>query len=857
MRTLMREFAYAARRLARVPVFTLVAVFTVAVGMGAVTSIYSVLDGVLLKPLPYRDLERLVRLHLGPAVNFNNRPNDIGAPTWCILDWREHCTTLESIAVRGTVRSFNFHPKDGAVERVLGARVTGNFFSTLGVDACLGRTMVAEESAKDAARVVLLSHGYWKRRFGSDSGVVGTTLLYDGVPRVVVGVLPDVPLPRVHVPGNAYEIPEIYVPLNEQDFLKQDAASLWKDDWAVYGRLKPQATLQQVRDQLVASARRLYEVESHPEFYDPDPGLPRGVIATATPLQKYSTMRFDRSLWFMFAIAVTVLLIACANVVNLFLARAIETGREASIRAALGAPPSSLIRLVFVESTLICLVGGALGALIAVAALPVLLAVLPDFIPRVEDVRVDVRVLGATFAFALAAGVVCGVAPSFRVLKPNLDTLLRQGGRSSSSGRAQNLFRSGLVAGEIAVALIVLTVSVFSMSKLLLLMSEDMGFRQDRLLTAKVELRDVKQESDIALFAERVSEAVGALPDVEAAALSQGLPLVDTGGITYRIQGVPGIPEDPALWPVGDFNCITPGYFEVLDIPLLRGRPFAREDTLASEPVVIVDDRFERRWFPGGSALGAMVEVKGALKANLFRIVGVVGHAHLWPGASRQEESETKPGAREYCGQLYVPLAFAPNRQLLLGVRTRTADPYSVLPSVRKPIADLYPAQPVYGVSDMRELHDRSLASQRGMAVPGAGFALTGVLLAAVGCYSVMAYRVAQRRHEIGIRMAIGATPRRIMLMVMRQTFALALVGCALGAVFEVGGGTLRLYLEQTPAREFAQKLLILLYWENRLERWLTLLGSALAVILVVSLSAFWTARKAARVDPALVLREE
>jgi len=857
MRGFLQDIAYAARRLAKAPAFTLVAVFTIAVGMGAVTGVYSVIDGVLLKPLPYRDPDNLLRLHLGwlEKGKTDSGTSDFGTPYWALLDWRENCTAFESIAVRGVVRGFNHSASEAPVERVLGARVTGNFFSTLGVNACVGRTLLPEESVDGAARVVLLSHGYWKRRFGADPAVVGTTQLYDGVPRVVVGVLQNVPMPKCWVQGGQFLQPEIYVPINERDFYKQDAQNLWNSEATVYARLKPGFTLQQAREQLASSGRRLYETPGHPDYFDPAPGREGRVIGVATPLQEAIGAPFAPYLWVIFGTAVMVLLIACANTANLFLARAAETRRETTIRSALGAPPLSLVRLVLVETTLVALVGSAFGILAAYAAMPALLFMLPPFIPRTEEVGIDPRVVGATFAFALGTGFVCGLAPSLRVFRPDLQSLMKQGGRSTSSGRSHNLFRNGLVVVEIAIALVVLFGAGLFSKVLVHSMTVETGFEEKRLLTAQLELRDVKDDADICRFTEQVLERIEALPEVKAASFSYYVPLADSQNTLYRVYGVPDCPEDKSMWPIGSFNTVTPCYFKALGIPLRRGRTFERTDTADAEPVVIVDADFERRWFPGKSALGATVEIEGTLKARLFRVVGVVGHVKNWLMEPDPEDNKGW-GGREFRGQLYVPQAFMPTRSLFLTVRTRQEDPYVALPSVRKAVASLYPDQPVYAVRNMEEVRARAMALEKGLAVPSTCFAVVGLVLAAVGCYSVMACRVAQRRHEIGTRMALGATPARIVLAVMRQACTLILAGCVLGSIAVVAAAAGTRYVDSL-RMDGSGEILAIFVRQIAPQIWLFAAGSVVALACVVSVSAFLSAWKAARLDPILVLREE
>jgi predicted permease len=830
MRQLIAELPYAIRRLAKAPLFTLVCVLTIAIGMGAVTCVYSVVDGVLLKPYPYRNPDRVVKLYLAAEGQ-----EWTGSPTYCLLKWRDHCSAFESVAVLATARGFNLYTPDGGAERVFGARVTGNFFSTLGVDAEIGRTLLPEESALGSARVVVLGNGYWKRRFGSDPGILGQTLVFDNIPREVVGVLKDVPLPEVSIDSHATQQPEIWVPFNDTDFLKPE--DLWRSQWDVYARLSRDATQQLAVDQMAAvTEQALKEAEERGQT-----GEQPTITGHAVPILEYTTRNFQSYLWTIFGTALTVLLIATSNAANLFMARSMEMHRDTTIRSALGASPSSLMRLVILETTLVSLAGGALGALFAYAAMPAVVHLWPN-LPRVDQVAIDARVLAATFAIALATGLLCGVAPSLRLRKNDLQSVLKEGGRSASAGKGRNILRNALVIGEVAIALLVVFCAAFFSIWLIKDSQIETGFETDRILTMRFELRDSKGHDEIIRLIETINDGVAALPDIESSAFLLNLPLASYSGISYEVVGVNATEAEAEPGdgrPACQFNGVTSDYFRTLGVPLLSGRLFTPTDTPTSPPVMIVDQRFEDRLFNGGSAIGAQVKLYGALLADTYTIVGVVGHARTF-----LHDSED---SGDYNDQIYIPLQFAPNPQMYFAVRTTVDDPYRTLPAVRGAIAELYPNQPIYSVESMEDIHSRTLKGLRGLAIPSLAFALVGMSLAALGCYSVMAYRVTQRRHEIGTRMALGATPSRILALIMKQSLVLLASGSVMGTLL-VGTTAFVPYLTNNQIKLFQP-------WEA--ESWWILGLSLVALTALISISGFLSARKAARIDPLIALRED
>ncbi len=852
MHALITEFRYAARRLAMTPGFTLVCVLTIAIGMGAVTCVYSVVDTVLMKPYPYREPDRLMWLFLAdPETSASNLIHEgERPPSWCFVDWREHCTAFESIAVLGTVRGFNMKPENGEPERVFGARVTGNFLDTLGVRAQQGRLLVPEDSATGAARVAVLSHGFWKRRFGADTSIVGKTVLFDNVPREIIGILPDVPLPRVQTGTDEYSEPQVWMPLSDPDFLKQDMQSLWGSGWAVFARLRPGVTLEEANADLAKATERFHAAaprggESPDKLENPE----RLPVVRMVTYHEFVTADARTLMWVFFGIAVIVLLIGAANVANLLLARSIEGHRENTIRAALGASPMSLGRLVFLESVLLCLLGGVLGVLIAYSAVPVMTSALPSFLPRTDEIAVDLRVLACTFGLSLLTALICGLVPALRLRNPELQSVLKEGGRSASAGRGHHFLRDGLVIGEIGIALVVLFCAVYFSNRLLHCLRVDLGFSPERLLTVQVDFRDVKTEDDIGQFYDRVVRGLNGLPDVEAAGAGYQVPLARSRVTAYRIIGNPEHTQDSQKLPAGLVNTVSAGFLEALGVPLKQGRLFTTQETLQSAPIMIVDDQFAERWFPNGDALGAQVQVDGALKASDYTIVGIVGHSVSWINerlyAEVYKPSEDSDRG-EFCGQMFIPLSFGPTRDMFLLLRTKGDDPFSVLPSLRKVVSEANPGQPLFGIRSMEEIRYSALGVEQGLAIPAIVFALVGVLLASVGCYSTMAYRVAQRRHEIGARMALGATPVRIVLLVLRQASVLFVIGTALGVALVSASTTIDLTsigLEPFNLR--------------RANSWLLLGISTSLLLVIVYFSAYLSARLAARVDPLIALREE
>ncbi len=847
MRGLVWELAYAARRLAKVPTFTLLCVLTIAVGMAAVTCVYSVMSAILLKPYPYKEPERLVKVFLAYSDIPESRAalRDKGTPTWCILDWREHCSSFESIAALGNVSNLTMRAEGTFPERAFSVGVTGNFFSTIGVGAHLGRTLLPEDSESGAARVVVLSHEFWSRRFGADPGIVGKTIVFNNESFAVVGVLSKALLPRKRVGRDEYMEPQVWLPLNEPEFQRQDSPSLWRNDWEVFARLRADSTMRQAKEQLAAATERLRNANSIHD-YTPSGASP-GVVIHALPLQEYTAQSFQGLFYLVLAIAALVLLIASVNVANYLLARALQTNRETNIRAALGARLSSLARLVVAESVIICFIGGGLGLLAAYAFTPAAIGLLPSLFPRANEITVDLNVLCAVFVLIVFTALICAILPMARLRKLDLQSVLKEGGNASSPGRRPALLRDALVVLESGAALLVLFCAVNLSDHFLHAMRADVGFNATRVISMEVALED---GASSAQFCENVVGAIAALPDVESAASSCFLPMARGRGATYRVVGV----QHEADLPTSLYNAVSVDYFKTLGIPLKEGRLLRPEDEKNRNPVVVVDEEFQQRWFPGSSPLGAQVEVRANFpefkKPPIFTVVGVVGRVAYYPGdlvrASDRVQEKTTPSGFSYCGQLYLPESFESNSNKFIVVRTKTRDPYAVLPSIQKAIFDLYPERSIYSVRTLSELRQQMLSVERTLTALIGTLAATGVLLAATGCHSSIAYRVAQRRQEFGVRIALGATPFAIAATALRHAAFLVVLGGLLAASVIVG--CILFGLEQCTAGVV----------EHQGDRtWILLSVSIAFLIAMGSMSAYFPAQSASRIDPMRALRQE
>ena len=801
METLWQDLRYGTRQLARSPGFTAVAVLTLALGIGANTAIFSVVNGVLLRPLDYDDPDRII-------VVWGKHPQ-IGREAASLpdfTDWRAQNSSFESMT--GAGRSFLTLTGGEEPERLMATLVTGDFFDVLRVRPILGRGFLPEEDRPGAGRVVLMSHGLWQRRFGGDPNIVGRALTLNGEVYTVVGVAP----PHLKLLSST----ELWTPL-----ARDPAQAGRRNDFLfVAGRLKPGVTLEQARADMEALTARLQQQY---------PNTNTGWSADLVPLHEQIVGGVRPALLVLLGAVGFVLLIACANVANLMLARAGARGREIAIRTALGAGRLRLVRQLLTESLLLAVLGGGAGLLLAVWGAAALAAASVPGIPRLGDVQVDATVLAFAASLSVLTGILFGLVPALQAARPDVNESLKEGGRGGAGSLGRHRFRSALVVAEVALSLVLLIGAGLMIRSIHRLANLQTNFNRESLLTLQVTLPQARYPGDTerGLFYQQLLERVRALPGVTSATTLTPLPL--TGGGNFWSFSMAGRP-DPPPGEVQDASIVFAGEqsVETLKIPLLQGRLYTDAEARNAEPVALINQSLAKRYFSEGGALGQRITFGDpqAPGSQWLTIVGVVADI-------RQE-----PVKQEVYPEVYV---LQPRPTMALVLRTTLEDPVSLAPSVRGAVRELDRDLPVSNVRTMDEVLANVLAPRRYSMLLLSLFALVALVLAAVGIYGVMSYAVTQRRHEIGIRLALGAQRSDILRLVVRHGMLLAGVGLAIGltGAFWLArslSGLLAEVQATDPVTFFAVAVL--------------LAGVALA-------ACYLPARRAMRVDPMVALRYE
>jgi putative ABC transport system permease protein len=805
MEALWQDLRFGVRSLLRNPLPTGLALLILTLGIGANTAIFSVISGVLLEPLPYPQPERLIlAIDSAPRHGF---PRFASAPL-NFRDWREQNRSFATLDAYDTYH-FNLTGAERPVA-VHGGLVTGDFFRTLGVAPIRGRFFRAEDDRPGAEPVAVISYDLWHSAFGGDPGLVGRRIRIDSRDRTVVGIAPR----GLAFPGGA----ALWVPL-ALDYAKESRGGHYL---VVLGRLRPGVSLPQAQADMSAIAARL-------ERLYPATNTAWGI--TLEPLRdrmvadiKPALILLERAVW-------VVLLIACANVANLLLARMSSRGRELAVRAALGAGRRRLVRQVVAESVVLFAAGGALGLAFAWFATRALLAVAPDAIPRAEAVGLDGRVLLYTLAVSLVAGVVVGLAPALSAVGGRVHASLKESGRAVAGGQRSRLLRGGLVTGEVALALALLIAAGLLLRSFARLQAVRPGFDPGGVMTAVLTLPDVKYADDArrAQFFDQLLLRVRALPGVEHAATVYPLPLSGQGFVLqFRVAGRPE--PAPTEVPRADVVAISSDYFHAMNIPLYSGRAFTDQDRIGSQPVLIVNRTMARKLWPGENPLGQRVtfDNPGDLRAKWLTVVGVVGDVRA--AALRKE-----PESQAYWPQLQRPI---PEVSLVL----RTSRPPSrLVPLVRQAVRSLDRDLPLDRVQTLDAVVAASLSQNRVKTLLIGIFGTLALLLAAVGIYGLVSYTVAQRTHEIGIRVALGAGRGEVMGMVIAQGMGLVAAGLAVGLA--LAWAATRLMTDQLYAVSATDPL--------------TFAGVPL-LLAVVALAANWLpAHRATQIDPLEALRVE
>jgi putative ABC transport system permease protein len=794
------------------PGFTLVTILALALGIGANSAIFSVVNGVLLRPLPYPTAERLVFL----SEWSQQVPNmSVSYPNY--QDWRDQGTGFEQLAA---FRSAGFTLTGAGEPEQLSAReVSWNFFPALGVAPAVGRNFTAEEDKPGAQRTVLVSYGFWQRRFGGNPAVVGQPVTLNNESYTVLGVLPQTFEWQAQV--------DVFAPLGLHADRMQDRDS--HPGIYLIGLLRPGVTVEQARAEMDTITARL--AAQYPKTNE-------GNRYTLTTLQNRATQDIRAALLVLLGAVGFVLLIACANVANLLLARAATRSKEIAVRTALGAGRWRIIRQLLTESVLLSVAGGVLGLLFALWGVDALLAVLPEDIPRllVMNIGLDTRVLIFTLGVSILTGLLFGLAPAIQVSKANLNEALKEGGRSATGGAHRNWVRSVLVVSEVALSLLLLVSAGLLMKSFLNLQRADIGFNPDGVLTMRVPLPEAryKENGQIENFYRALLQRVEHLPGVQTAALTRGLPMNGgiESGVTVEGQEITNLKDTVVAV---NLTC-SPDYFRAMEIPLVKGRYFTDQDRTDTQPVAIIDEQMAGRFFANADPLGKRIKLGGAASPfPWMQIVGVVRHVkHYGPDEEGRVELY-----RPYFQLPNVPDAQF-NRSMLLVART-AGDPAALTGALRNAVRELDKDQPVSEVQPMARIVAASVAPQKFATWLLAVFAAAALALAALGLYGVMAYSVTQRTHEIGVRMALGAARRDVLRLIVGQGMRLTLVGVGLGLV-----GALLL----------TRVMKSLLYGVSAADP-VTYGGVALLLALVALLACLLPARRATKVDPLVALRYE
>jgi putative ABC transport system permease protein len=806
--TVAQDVRYGLRTLARTPGFTLAAVLALALGIGATTAIFSVVDAVLLRPLPYAEPDRLaVVLHGG---------RDPVAPA-NYLDWRREASAFERM---GAAEYWQTNLSGGdRPERVLGLHVTADILPLLGVSPLLGRVFAPDEEAAGRDQVVVLGYRIWQRRFGGDPSVVGRTVALDGVPHAVVGVMP-----------RGFEFPpfwatgaELWAPLP----LAKRADNRGARSLRVFARLREDKGLQQARAEMAMITARLEQAY---------PASNRDVVVRGLDDTVVGDVR--SALLVLLGAVGFVLLIACANVAHMLLARGAARRKEIALRVALGASRARVVRQLLTESVLLASAGGLVGLGLAAWMIRTIVALSRDSIPRLETAGLDPRVLAATLAVSFLTGIAFGLVPALQTSRLDLGTSLKEGERGSSSGAGRHRLRRLLMGSEMALALVLLVGAGLMIRTFVALRAVDPGFRPDHVLSAVVSVsgsRAGEGDRRVAFYAEALSR-IRALPGVVSASAINHLPLAgDTWGEPFHVEGQP--PRRPGERPTADYRIVLPGYFETMGRPLVRGRDFDLRDDLGAPEVVIVNAFMAERHWPGLDPIGKRITFSDPARDPVWlTVVGVArnGARREWAEAAKEE--------------LFLPFLQTKYREapqswyayLTLVVRG-TGEAAALVPALRAAVWDTDPDVSISAVQTMDEVVARATASPRFYLLLLGSFAAAALALAAVGIYGVMSYSVAQRRNEIGIRMALGARSGDVLRLVMREAVGVVAIGGSIGLVV---------------ALLLTRLMAALLYGVGATDP-VTFALVATLLTLVALLATYVPARRAIRVDPLKALRAE
>jgi putative ABC transport system permease protein len=815
MQTIWQDVRYGLRMLAKSPGFSAVAILTLALGIGANTTIFSVVDAVLLRPLPFSEPSRLVAIG---GIDTKNNEHDRALSYLDFVDLRKGNRTMESMAAY----SSGDDTLTGAGEplHLRSEVVSADLFNVLRANPLLGRTFTSSED-QPGTRVVILSHSLWQSRFGSNPNIAGQSITLDGKLYTVVGVMPaDFQFPMNTAPNDLWTTMAVMMNPGadgDKPMTEERGAHFME----AIARLKPGVTPEQASNDAAAVGASLEK-----QYPDTNGHLTFGVKRQLD----FMVGEIRPILFAVLGAVAFLLLIACANTANLLLARAAGRQREMAIRVSIGAGRARILRQLLTESVLLAVAGGAMGLLIAAWGTRLFAALSTVPIPRLRSAHVDLRVLGFTLGVSLFTAVLFGVAPALHAMRFNLFPSLKEGGRNATEGAGHARLRSLLVIAEVSLSLVLLIGASLLLESMLHLAHQSPGFEPRGVLTFNTNLPDARygKPEQSALFYKNLLERIRTIPGVQNASGVLPLPLSeDVVRTTFQIEGHPVAPSDE---PRTHFRCVGLDYFQTMHIPLVAGRDFSARDTRDATPVIIVNQALARKFFPNDNPIGKRTKpgVSDSGPEKMREIVGVVGdvkHRALW---------------READPESYVPYDQVAIGQMFVVVRTQ-GDPASLLPAVREQVKALDSEVPLYAVKTLEDYVAASMASRKFISVLCGVFAGAGLLLAVVGLFGVMSYTVSQRTHELGVRAALGAARVDILQLILRQGMTMTAVGIAVGVV-----GALAV------TRVLSSQLFGIKATDP-----LTFVGVALVLAAVALAACYFPARRATRVDPMVALRYE
>lgn len=809
--TLIQDIRYGLRMSLKNPGFTLVAIIALALGIGANSAIFSVINAVLLRPLPFEEPDKLMLLwEKDPQA----ASKTVSYPNY--IDWRDQNRSFEALAAF-RVTNFNL-TGSGEPERLRGRLTTANLFPLLRVNAALGRTFLPEDDRQGAQPTVVLTYGLWQRRFAGDPGIVGRDILLDERSYTVVGVLPK---------DFQFLSPvDLFVPFHswENKYLTSRG---FHPGIFVAGRLKPDVTVEAARTNMEAIAANL--ASQYPETNTQ-------CSINVMSLMESSVGDIGTTLYVLLAAVGFVLLIACANVANLLLARAATRQKEIAIRLAMGATRMRMIRQLLTESVMLSLTGGGIGVMLAFWSLGLLIKLSPGNIPRLSETSIDARVLAFTMGISLLTGLLFGLAPAWQASRPDLNETLKEGGGKQAGGGRHRLL-SAMVISEVALALVLLVGAGLLMKSFLLLTNTDPGFNPKNVLTMSVQLPENRYDTPdkIVSYFNLATEKLKALPGVEAVALANGLPFFGVPDMSFFVSDGRAKPETGQT-PQGVFYVVSSDYFQAMQIPLIKGRYLNAQDVQGSNPVMVIDENLARQQFPDQDPIGKQITY-GAMYTH--EIVGVVRHVAQY-GLDAEPNLQTRP-------QFYIPYLqlrddyFKDINARLTFVIRSVGEPLTLATAVRNEIQAVDKDQPIFNISALETRVGESLSRHRFSMLLLSFFAMLALLLASIGIYGVMSYTVTQRTKEIGVRMALGARPRDVLRLIVVKGLQLAGAGVFLGLIASLA---------------LTRVMKSMLFGVSASDP-LTFAAITLLLAAVALLACLLPARRAARFDPMIALRFE